>query len=80
MKQTSPVSTRITGANAADDDDEIAGAVSEGEVCAFARKSFGEITSPYLSYVHKRGVLDAEHGLRKIGMIFFKFRKWWWIQ
>jgi hypothetical protein len=32
----------------------------------------GEITSPYLSpYVHKRGVLDAENGLRKEGNKFF---------
>jgi len=48
------------------------GAVSEGEVHAFARKSFGEIFSPYLSpYVHKRGVLNAEYGLRKLGNQFF---------
>jgi len=47
------------------------GAVSEGEVRAFARKSFGEIASPYLSpYVHKRDVLDTEYGLRKIGNRF----------
>jgi len=47
------------------------GAVSEGEIHEFAGKSFGEIASPYLSpYVHKRGVLDAEYGLRKVGDIF----------
>ena len=33
---------------------------------------FGEIASPYLSpYVYKRGVLDAEYGLRKVGDKFF---------
>jgi hypothetical protein len=74
--QTSPVSTRFAGppAVASDDDDEDddAGAVSEGDVRTFARKSFGEIFSPYLSlYVHKRGVLDTEYGLRKEGRKFF---------
>jgi len=55
MKQTSPVSTRIAGATATDDEEEVAGAVREGDARAFARKSFGEIASPYLSlYVHKR--------------------------
>ena len=39
---------------------------------AFDRKFFGKIASPYLSpYVHRRGVLDAEYGLRKIGNRFF---------
>ena len=48
------------------------GAFSEGEVRAFARNTFGEIASPHVSpYVHKRGVLDAEYGLRKIGNRFF---------
>jgi hypothetical protein len=47
------------------------GTVSEGDVHAFARKSFSEIASPYLSpYVHRRGVLDAEYGLRKVGNKF----------
>jgi hypothetical protein len=73
---TSPVSTRIVGATTAayddDDDDVDTGAVSKGEVRAFARKYFGDIASPYLSpYVHKRGVLDAEYGLRKIGNRYF---------
>ena len=68
--ETSPVNTRIAGASAAAvvDDDEVAGAVSEGEVRASARKSFGQVAGPYLSpYVHKRGVLDAEYCWRKIG-------------
>ena len=69
--ETSPVSTRIDGATPAanedNDDDDVAGAVSEEEVRAFARKSFGEIASPYLlPYVHKQGVLFAEYSLRKI--------------
>jgi len=39
---TSPVSTTIAGATPATDDDSVvAGAVIEGEVRAFARKSFG---------------------------------------
>jgi len=69
--ETSPVSTRFAGANVAaydddDDNDVDTGAVSVGELRAFARKFFGEIGSPYLSpYVHKFGVLDAEYGLRK---------------
>jgi len=67
--EKSPVSTRYAGAAAAtyddDDDDVDTSAVIEGEVYAFARKSFGEIASQYLSpYVHKRGILDAEYGLR----------------
>jgi len=49
------------------DDDDVAGGISEGDVKIFARKSFGKIASPYLSPdVHRRGVLDAEYGLRKI--------------
>jgi len=48
------------------------GSVSEDETRKYARKSFGEIASPYLSpYVHKSGVLDAEYGLRKVGDRFF---------
>ena len=48
------------------------GAVSEDVVRKFARKSFGVIASPYLSpYVHKRGVLDSEYGMRKVGDKFF---------
>jgi hypothetical protein len=57
--ETSPVITRIVTA-IDDEDDDVAGAVSEGEVSAFARKSFGTIASPYLSpYIHRLGVLDA---------------------
>jgi hypothetical protein len=42
--------------------------VSEEDVDTFAKKSFGAVTSPYLSqFVHKRGVLDIEYGLRKEG-------------
>jgi len=38
---------------------------------AFDRKFFGKIASPYLSpYVHRRGDLDAEYGLRRIGNRF----------
>jgi len=82
--ETSPVSTRFARPTAAaydDDDDENTGAtskdvdtgtVSEDETRKYARKSFGEIASPYLSpYVHKSGVLDAEYGLRKVGDRFF---------
>ena len=74
--ETSPVSTRIIGAAAADDDGDedygVAGAVGEGDVHAFSRKSFGEIASPYLApSVHKKGLLDAEYGLRKVGNRFF---------
>ena len=48
--EASPVSTRYAGATAAAYDDDVdTGAVIEGEVHAFARKSFGEIFSPYLS-------------------------------
>jgi len=70
--ETSPVSFRFAGATAlAYDDDGDTGAVREGDVQKFARKSFGEIASPYLSpYVHKSGVLDAEYCLRKVGDIF----------
>jgi hypothetical protein len=51
--QRSPVSTRIVTA-IDDDDDDVACAVSEEEVHAFARKSFGTIASPYLSpYIHR---------------------------
>jgi len=69
-RQTSLVSTRIVGADSDDDgedtDDGVAGAVSEGEVHAFARKSFDEIASPYLApYIYRKGVLDAEYCLRK---------------
>jgi hypothetical protein len=70
--ETSPVSTRFARPSAAaaavasDDDDDNNGAISEGEVHAFARKSIGAVASPYLSsFVHKRGVLDTEYGLRK---------------
>jgi hypothetical protein len=72
MKQLSPLSTKIAGATApANEDDVVEGPVSKREVRAFAWKSFGEIASPYLSpYVHRRGVLDAEYGLRKIGTRF----------
>jgi len=53
------------------DDDDVAGAINEGDVKAFARMSFGKIVKPYLSpYVHRRGVLDADYGLRKIGNRF----------
>jgi hypothetical protein len=76
--ETSPVSTRFTGppapAAASDDDDHDdgeTGAISEGDVHAFARKSFGSIASPYLSYVHRHGVLDTAYGLRKVGNKFF---------
>jgi hypothetical protein len=48
------------------DDDDVTGDVHE------RRKSFGEIASSYLSpYIHKRGVVDTEYGLRKIGDKFF---------
>jgi len=30
------------------EDDDVAGAISEGDVKAIARKSFGKIASPYL--------------------------------
>jgi len=54
------------------DDDNVAGGVSEGDVQAFARKSFSKIASPYLSpYVHRRGVLDAEYGLFKLAINFY---------
>ena len=75
--ETSPVSTRYAGATVVasdddDDDDVDTGAVSEGEVHKFARKSFVEISSTYLStYVHKSGVLDAEYRLRKVAKKFF---------
>jgi hypothetical protein len=67
--ETSLVSIRFAGTTAlACDDDGDTGVVSEGDVHKFARKSFGEIASPYLSpYVHKSGILDAEYGLRKVG-------------
>jgi hypothetical protein len=77
--ETSPVSTRFVGATAVvsddgdddDDDDGETGAVSEGDVLAFSRKSFGEIVSPYLlPYVHRRSILDAEYGLRKVSNNF----------
>jgi hypothetical protein len=71
--ETSPVSTRSDGAIAAVsyDEDYDTGEVSEGDVRTYARKSFSEIASPYLSpYVHKRGVLDVEYGLRKEGSKF----------
>jgi hypothetical protein len=74
--ETSPVSTRFASPPAAavaseDDDDGATGAISESDVHAFARKSFGAIASPYVSpYVHKRGVLDTEYGLRKVGNKF----------
>jgi hypothetical protein len=51
--ETSPVSTRFArppvSAIAFDDDDHDGetGAISEGDVHAFARKSFGAIASPY---------------------------------
>jgi hypothetical protein len=52
-------------------DDDVAGGISEGDLQAFARKSLGKIARPYLSpYVLRMGVLDAEHGLRKIGNRF----------
>jgi len=36
------------------DDDDVASGISEGDVKAFARKSFGKIASPYLSpYIHQ---------------------------
>jgi hypothetical protein len=58
-------STRFEGPS---DDD--AGDVSE-DVHKFATKSFGAVSSPYLSpFVHKRGVLDIEYGLRKEGNKF----------
>jgi len=70
--ETSPVTTRYAGATAVAYDDVDTGAVSEGDVHAFARKSFGEIACPYLlPYVHRSGVLDAEYGLRKVGDKFF---------
>jgi hypothetical protein len=51
-----------------DTSDDDAGAVSEEDVRTFPKKSFGAIASPYLSlFVHKRGVLDIEYGLRKEG-------------
>jgi len=72
--ESSPLSTRFAGATALaydEDDDGDTGGVSE-DVHKFARKSFGEIASPYLlPYVHKSGVLDAECGLRKVGEKFF---------
>jgi len=55
------------------DDDDVTGAIGEGDVKAFTRKSFGKIASPYISpYVHRRGVLDGEYGLRKIGNRFLR--------
>jgi hypothetical protein len=52
-------------------DNDVAEGVSKGDVQAFARKSFGTIASPYLSpYVYRRGVLDVEYGIRKIGNRF----------
>jgi hypothetical protein len=69
--ETSPVITRLIPRDD-DDDGDLAGDVSEGEVHAFARKSFGTIATPYLSpYIHRRFVLDAEYGLRKKGDRFF---------
>jgi hypothetical protein len=77
--ETSPVSTRFAGppapAVASDDDyhdDGETGALREGDVHAFARKTFGSIASPYLSsYVHRHGVLDTAYGLRKVCNKFF---------
>jgi len=66
MKQTRPITTLAS-------DDRDTSAVSEEEnVHKFARKSYGEVASPYLSpYVHKSGFLDAEYGLRKVRDKFF---------
>jgi hypothetical protein len=53
------------------DDDDVAESVGKGVIQSFARKSSGTIASPYLSpFVHRRGVLDAEYDLRKIGNRF----------
>jgi hypothetical protein len=78
--ETSPLITRFAGPPAAEvtsvDDDDVddgeTGAISEGDVQAFARTAFGAVASPYLSpFVQKRGVLDSEYGLRKEGNKFF---------
>lgn len=78
-----PRSTPLTSTSSKEDvyeketlasDDRDTSAVSEEEenVHKFARKSYGEVASPYLSpYVHKSGFLDAEYGLRKVGDKFF---------
>jgi hypothetical protein len=72
LKQTSPVRLRIPSFAADADDEEVAGDISEGEIHAFARKSIGTIASPYLApFIHRRGVLDAVYGLRKMGDRFF---------
>jgi len=50
-----------TGPGAADDVRE----VGEGDVRAYARKSFGKVARPYLApFVRKRGVLDVDYGSR----------------
>jgi hypothetical protein len=48
------------------------GDVSEEDVDTFVKMFIGAVASPYLSpFVHKRGVLDIEYGLRKEGDKFF---------
>jgi hypothetical protein len=77
--ETSPISAISASyagppaaAAASDDDDRDTSAVSEGDVRAYARTSFGAIASPYISpFVHRRGIIDAEYGLRKEGDKFF---------
>jgi len=53
-------------------DDDVKGEVSEGDVHAYARKSFGNVANPYVApFVHKKDVLDVDYVLRKVGDQFY---------
>jgi len=54
------------------DDDDVKGDVSEGDVHAYARKSFGNVANPYVApFLHKNDVLDVDYGLRNVGDKFY---------
>jgi hypothetical protein len=66
--ETGPTTT--TTSDDDDDDDEIE--VRKSDVQAYARKSYGDVASPYMEpFIHETGTLVVGYGLRKVGDKFY---------
>jgi hypothetical protein len=68
----SPNSESPAHTRADDDDDDVTEVLSDGDVRTIDRNSFSAAANPYLApFVHKRGMMNVDYGLRKVGDKFY---------